>query len=501
MLTFSTFMFAQVGVGTFNPDPSAELEVKSSNKGVLLPRVDLTSLTVFAPIVGSGTESLLVYNQTENAAAGLTKGYYFWKNNQWQKLSESGDVVATVIQNFSTIVADTNVLNQLISIIQANETVTNLVDNGNGTITYTNEDGVAQTVDIAAIVAANETVTTLVNNGNGVYTYTNEAGTTTTINVPADVISNFNTILADTNVTNQLITLIHNNGGNVYYDGSVFTYLDSSGNIVTIDFTTIVTDNETLTTLVDNGDGTITYTDEDGGTTILNIGAIAGTETVTNLVDNGDGTITYTNENAVAQTVDIAAIVAANETVTTLVDNGNGTFTYTNEAAGTTTINYNANNWNLLGNATTATDFLGTTNNQPLVLKTNNAERVRLTPAGNLGVGTATPLSSFETAGSVAGSIVVQTSNYTATANDYAIVYRQTGTATLTLPVANTCPGRKYFIINNGQTTLNISPGVEMAFSLNATTLSNGVGVQAGVVYGNRMLIQSDGTNWVLIQN
>jgi hypothetical protein len=49
--------------------------------------------------------------------------------------------------------------------------------------------------------------------------------------------------------------------------------------------------------------------------------------------------------------------------------------------------------WVLAGNAGTdpAAEFLGTTDAQPLVLRTNNAERLRVDAAGRLGVGTASP--------------------------------------------------------------------------------------------------------------
>jgi hypothetical protein len=52
----------------------------------------------------------------------------------------------------------------------------------------------------------------------------------------------------------------------------------------------------------------------------------------------------------------------------------------------------NALSWLLGGNAgTTADQFLGTTDNLPLVFRTNNTEQMRLTPEGRLGIGTATP--------------------------------------------------------------------------------------------------------------
>jgi hypothetical protein len=52
----------------------------------------------------------------------------------------------------------------------------------------------------------------------------------------------------------------------------------------------------------------------------------------------------------------------------------------------------NALSWLLSGNAGTTSDqFLGTTDNLPLVFRTRNTEQMRLTPTGQLGIGTATP--------------------------------------------------------------------------------------------------------------
>jgi hypothetical protein len=49
--------------------------------------------------------------------------------------------------------------------------------------------------------------------------------------------------------------------------------------------------------------------------------------------------------------------------------------------------------WELTGNAGTnpANDVLGTTDNQPLAIRTNTSEKVRVMPDGNVGIGTGTP--------------------------------------------------------------------------------------------------------------
>jgi hypothetical protein len=49
--------------------------------------------------------------------------------------------------------------------------------------------------------------------------------------------------------------------------------------------------------------------------------------------------------------------------------------------------------WQVGGNANTnpPADFLGTTDNQPLVVKTDGAERLRVAADGNVGIGAANP--------------------------------------------------------------------------------------------------------------
>lgn len=76
----TTIMNAQVGIGTESPDVSSILDIKSADKGVLFPRVALTSntdkTTISDPAVG-----LFVYNL---GTGGLkTTGYVCWNGLEW----------------------------------------------------------------------------------------------------------------------------------------------------------------------------------------------------------------------------------------------------------------------------------------------------------------------------------------------------------------------------------------------------------------------------------
>ena len=50
---------AQTGIGTTTPDPSAKLDVSSTNKGFLPPRVTLTSTTDIITIPNPATALLV----------------------------------------------------------------------------------------------------------------------------------------------------------------------------------------------------------------------------------------------------------------------------------------------------------------------------------------------------------------------------------------------------------------------------------------------------------
>lgn len=77
LLVLSVFVAnAQVGIGTITPDPSAQLDVQSTTKGALIPRM-LDSERAAIPTPATG---LLVY-QTNGTA-----GFYYYTGTQWVPL-------------------------------------------------------------------------------------------------------------------------------------------------------------------------------------------------------------------------------------------------------------------------------------------------------------------------------------------------------------------------------------------------------------------------------
>jgi len=87
-LTFPLlFIKAQnIGINTTGatPNNSAILDVSSSDKGILIPRININDLNSSNPISGA-IESLMVYNT--NATTG--KGFYFWNGSKWINLTDN----------------------------------------------------------------------------------------------------------------------------------------------------------------------------------------------------------------------------------------------------------------------------------------------------------------------------------------------------------------------------------------------------------------------------
>lgn len=95
-LFISTYSLSQnVGINSTGAAPvnSAALDVDMANKGVLIPRVALTTTLAFAPVTGTATTSLLVYNTATTGVFpnNVTPGYYYWNGTVWVRFLNSGN--------------------------------------------------------------------------------------------------------------------------------------------------------------------------------------------------------------------------------------------------------------------------------------------------------------------------------------------------------------------------------------------------------------------------
>ncbi|MDH7445063.1 PA14 domain-containing protein [Aquimarina sp. 2201CG14-23] len=96
--------------------------------------------------------------------------------------------------------------------------------------------------------------------------------------------------------------------------------------------------------------------------------------------------------------------------------------------------------------------------------------------------------STFQVEGSISKSILTTTGNLTLTENHYTIILG--GIHTITFPAANTCQGRIYSIKNPNNNSTTISSYVSTDNS-NQTIIPN----------ESVLWVQSDGTNWIQINN
>jgi hypothetical protein len=85
----------------------ALLDVSSSTQGVLIPRVNLTNITVYAPLTGTPATSLLIYSNTAPIGGGGA-GFYYWNGSQWvQALGPTGPTGATGSQGIQGVTGAT----------------------------------------------------------------------------------------------------------------------------------------------------------------------------------------------------------------------------------------------------------------------------------------------------------------------------------------------------------------------------------------------------------
>jgi hypothetical protein len=79
-VVFTATTFAQVGIGTTNPDGSAALDITSTTKGLLIPRMT----TAQRDLISLPATGLMVY-QTDG-----TTGFYYYNGSSWSDVASNG---------------------------------------------------------------------------------------------------------------------------------------------------------------------------------------------------------------------------------------------------------------------------------------------------------------------------------------------------------------------------------------------------------------------------
>jgi len=192
-------LFSQVKIGD-NPeslDANSLLELESSSKVLVVSRISNVEMQSLQPLRGA-----LVFNTDENCV-------FFYDGNDWASLCTVGG--------------------------STSQEIISLTDNGDGSYTFLGTDQQPIT-----FITADDTVSVLEDNLDGTYTYTNELGEETDITFAGGS--------------------LEDNG-----DGS-YIFTNSDGSTVNINTATV---QETTSTLEDNLNGTYTYTDEEGVETLV----------------------------------------------------------------------------------------------------------------------------------------------------------------------------------------------------------------------------------------
>ena len=169
--------------GSFTPDASAGLEIRFTDKGLLIPRVALMSTSSASPITSPAT-SLLVYNTATAGTApnNVTPGYYYWTGSKWMRLLAIDDKPAWLLSGNAGTTPTTNFLGTTDAqplVIRTNNTErTRILSNGQVLINRTTADYSGDLLE----VQGNSTYPFAINgltdqaSGAGVYGYNSASG-------------------------------------------------------------------------------------------------------------------------------------------------------------------------------------------------------------------------------------------------------------------------------------------------------------------------------------
>ncbi|QNA43210.1 tail fiber domain-containing protein [Lacibacter sediminis] len=414
----------RVGIGTTLPNSNAALEIKSSNRGVLLPRLTLLQRNAIV----SPSSGLLIY-QTDN-----TPGFYYHNGNAWTGVSTPTNNLWNVNGNAGTTASNfigTTDIQPLI--FKFNNEVAGQLNNtnntafGRGALLNNTSSGSNTAFGINALRlnttgqgntatgagALNQNTTGTQNTAIGSGSLTNN----TTGN--ANTATGAGTLVLNTtgfgNTANGINSLLNNTTGNqnTGYGGGAINFTTSGNDNTGLGYGSLTT-NTTGSQNTGVGSGANVLTANLSNATAIGakarvdcdnclvLGSVNGINGSTSDVKVGIGTtnpsasavldISSTDKGVLIPRMTLAQRNAITSPATSLLiyqtDNTPGYYYYNGTVWASITTNTN-NLWSVDGNTGTnpSTNFIGTVDNQPLVFKINNQTAGFLRSDGNVAFG------------------------------------------------------------------------------------------------------------------
>jgi len=93
IISLNTYGQVAINMTGNSPNSSAMLDIESVNRGILIPRISLTSSDNSNPVSSPAT-GLLVYNIADNGTGNTAvyEGFYYWTGSSWTKFTNDNDV-------------------------------------------------------------------------------------------------------------------------------------------------------------------------------------------------------------------------------------------------------------------------------------------------------------------------------------------------------------------------------------------------------------------------
>jgi len=385
------FTYAQVGINITDPNGGALLDISSREKGILIPRINITDLTTIAPISGlisfaeeMAAESLLVYNINDTTG----RGFHYWDGTTWISLGDKNLGKDDLIQSEESRTYDMN-----------GEDLN--FTNGAFGINTPNPNGAIEATSTENYNAYTFTQDNSLTGEKDVFTIEDQdaGGGAQDHSSVLKVLKSGNINSGDNGFS--LIELANTGsdpGANKYWISG--RKIDESAALWGID----ITDNDFWSKggltlgITENTNGTYSSgtfrVDEDGDTSIGTVGAVASAKLELTAADKGFlttrvslvATDDATNPINAPATGLLVYNTATAGTGSTAVAPG---FYYWDSSRWVALDGTNGKDWSLLGNIGTnpATNYLGTIDNADLVIRTNATERMRVDGTdGNIGV-------------------------------------------------------------------------------------------------------------------